>query len=50
MRKLKNGLEEWQKILQNEQAETLRVVLGDDVEAASELAAGQMDVMALAHA
>ncbi len=50
MRKLKNGLEEWQKILENEQAETLRVVLGDDVEAAGELSAGQMDVMALAHA
>jgi tetratricopeptide (TPR) repeat protein len=50
IRKLKNGLEEWQKILENEQAETLRVVLGADVEAAAELAAGRMDVMALAHA
>jgi tetratricopeptide (TPR) repeat protein len=48
LRKQKNGLDEWQKILQSEQAETLREVLGDDVNAASELAAGHIDVMALA--
>jgi tetratricopeptide (TPR) repeat protein len=48
MRKQKNGLEEWQKILESDQAETLRAVLGGDVEAARELAAGRLDVMALA--
>jgi tetratricopeptide (TPR) repeat protein len=48
VRKHKNGLEEWQKILESDQAETLRNVLGDDVEAAGELAAGRLDVMALA--
>jgi len=50
IRKLKNGLEEWQKILESEQAETLRAVLGDDVNAAAELAAGRMDAMTLAQA
>jgi tetratricopeptide (TPR) repeat protein len=48
VRKHKNGLEEWQKILESEQAETLRAVLGVDVDAARELAAGRLDVMALA--
>ena len=48
VRKQKNGLQEWQKILQSDQAETLRDVLGEDVTAASELADGKLDVMALA--
>ncbi len=48
VRKHKHGLEEWQKILQNGQAETLRAALGEDVEAAAELAQGKIDVMALA--
>lgn len=47
VRKHKNGLEEWQKILESDQADTLRAVLGGDVEAAGELAAGRLDVMAL---
>src|SRR5690606_7532314 len=38
IRKHKNGLEEWQKLLRSDQAETLRAVLGDDVEAAADLA------------
>ena len=48
VRKHKNGLEEWQKILQSEQAETLRDALGEDVAAAAELAKAKSDVMALA--
>jgi len=48
VRKHKHGLEEWEKILQSDQAETLRAVLGEDVAAAAELARGQLDVMALA--
>ena len=48
VRKHKNGLEEWQKLLQSEQAETLRATLGDDVAAAAEIAAGRTDVMTLA--
>jgi Tfp pilus assembly protein PilF len=44
----KNGLEEWQKILQSEQAETLRDALGEDVAAAAELTKAKSDVMALA--
>ncbi len=48
IRKHKNGLEEWQKILESDQAETLRAVLGEDVAVAAELARGKADVMALA--
>ncbi|MEP7291198.1 MAG: tetratricopeptide repeat protein [Chloroflexota bacterium] len=48
VRKHKTGLEEWQKILESDQAEMLRAALGDDVNAAAELAAGRSDVMALA--
>lgn len=48
VRKHKNGLEEWQKILESEQAETLRAALGEDVAAAAELAGGRLDVTALA--
>ena len=48
VRKHKNGLEEWQKILQSDQAEVLRATLGDDVAAAAEIAAGRSDVMLLA--
>ncbi len=48
VRKHKNGLEEWNKILESDQAQTLRDVLGDDVAAAGELMRGKLDVMALA--
>lgn len=48
LHKLKNGLEEWQKILASDQAETLRAVLGADVAAAGELAANRLDPMTLA--
>lgn len=50
VRKHKNGLGEWQKLLQSEQAETLRATLGDDIATAAELAAGRSDVMTLAEA
>lgn len=50
VRKLKSGLEEWQKILDSPQAETLRAAIGDDVAAARALASGERDVMALADA
>ena len=48
IRKLNHALEEWQKILASEQAESLRSVLGDDVAAAGELVANRLDPMALA--
>lgn len=48
VRKQMNGLEEWQKLLESDQAETLRAALGDDVAAAGELARGRLDVMMLA--
>lgn len=47
VRKHRSGLEEWQKLLQSDQAETLRAALGDDVAAADDLAHGRLDVMAL---
>ncbi len=37
LKKQRGGLEEWQKILENEQAEVLRAVLGDDVKTARDL-------------
>jgi len=45
---LNAGLEEWQTILDDKQADTLRAVLGDDVEAAQALASGQLLVADLA--
>jgi predicted Zn-dependent protease len=42
LKKLGTGLEEWQTILNSEQAETLRAVLGDDVKAAQALVDGQL--------
>lgn len=41
------GLEEWQTILESNQAETLREVLGEDVQAAQALASGDLELMAL---
>mgnify|MGYP005838574013 CR=1 FL=1 len=47
IRKLSGGLDEWQKILASDQAETLRAAIGDDVAAAQAIADGSLDVMAL---
>ncbi|MFQ3565632.1 MAG: tetratricopeptide repeat protein [Aggregatilineales bacterium] len=48
MQRLRSGLEEWQKILADDQAATLRAVLGADVELAAELIAGRMPIEAAA--
>lgn len=48
LRKQRNGLDEWRKILESEQADTLRDVIGEDVTLAGELSAGRLDVLALA--
>lgn len=47
LRSLPAGLEEWQTILASNQAETLRQVLGEDVQAAQLLASGELEPMAL---
>lgn len=41
MKKLRSAVEEWQKILEDEQAEVLRRVLGADIEAADQLIRGE---------
>ncbi|MDX2160759.1 MAG: tetratricopeptide repeat protein [bacterium] len=41
------GIEEWQKILENEQAATLRAVIGADVETGQAMLAGKLTVDAL---
>lgn len=43
MRRLAAGLEEWQTILEDKQADTLRAVIGDDVAAARTLLDGQLE-------
>ncbi|HLU12092.1 MAG TPA: tetratricopeptide repeat protein [Oceanobacillus sp.] len=48
IKKHRSGLEEWQKILENEQAATLRSVLGSDVQAAQELVDGKLTLENLA--
>ncbi|MDI9637270.1 tetratricopeptide repeat protein [Geitlerinema splendidum] len=50
LRRLKGGLEEWEKILENEQAETLRGVLGEDIRLAAMLVDGRLTPEALAEA
>ncbi|HYO88848.1 MAG TPA: tetratricopeptide repeat protein, partial [Candidatus Limnocylindrales bacterium] len=42
LRRQRGGLEEWQKILEHEQAATLRAVLGDDVDTAAALLGGKL--------
>lgn len=42
LKKLNNGLEEWHTILDDKQADTLRAVLGADVEAAQALVNGKL--------
>jgi len=49
LKRLRGALEEWRTILDSDQAETLRSVLGDDVQAAQDLADGKLDAAALAH-
>lgn len=48
LKKLSGGLDEWQKILASDQAETLRAAIGSDVTAAQAIVDGSLDVMALA--
>lgn len=43
----KAGLDEWQQILESEQAETLRMVLAKDIETAKSLISGDIDVTQL---
>ncbi|MCB9452073.1 MAG: tetratricopeptide repeat protein [Anaerolineaceae bacterium] len=43
-----NGLDEWDKLLKSEQADTLRAALGTDIETAQQVASGQLDLAALA--
>lgn len=47
MKKLQTGLEEWETILKSDQAETLRDVIGADVEAAGELMSGALPLTKL---
>jgi predicted Zn-dependent protease len=49
LKRLRSALEEWQYILEDDQAETVRAVLGGDVRAAQDLADDKIDVAALAH-
>jgi tetratricopeptide (TPR) repeat protein len=42
------GLEEWDRIVSSDQAQTLRAVLGADIARAQEVANGEVDVMLLA--
>lgn len=48
MKKHHSGLEEWQKILENDQATTLRAVLGADVQTAQDLVDGKLALDAIA--
>jgi tetratricopeptide (TPR) repeat protein len=47
MKRLNAGLEEWHTILGDKQADTLRAVLGDDVEAAQALVDGKLSLIDL---
>ena len=47
LRHERRALNEWRKLLASDQAETLRAVIGSDVEAAERLIAGELDVSAL---
>ncbi len=48
MRQERAAVQEWQTLLESEQAATLRAVLGADVQAASDVLEGRREVMALA--
>lgn len=43
LRRLKGGLEEWRKLLASEQADTLRKVLGADVDTLADIMSGALD-------
>src|SRR5262249_3106561 len=43
IKRLASGLEEWQTILDDKQAETLRAVIGDDVSDAQALVSGELE-------
>ena len=43
IKQLSSGLDEWQTILEDKQADTLRAVIGDDVAAAQALVAGELE-------
>lgn len=47
VRKHRSGLQEWQSLLEYEQAATLRAVLSDDIALAERLTAGEIDASAL---
>lgn len=47
LKRQRGGLEEWQKILEHEEAATLRAVLGEDVQLAGTIANGQVAATAL---
>ena len=49
LRKLRGGLNEWQILLQNDQAETLRAMLEADVQTVQTLVDGDLDAEALAN-
>ena len=44
----KNGLEEWQNLLEHPEAATLRAVLEGDIQTAQDLIDGKVDLKALA--
>ena len=48
MKHLKAGLDEWQTILDDKQADTLRAVLGDDIADAQDLVNGKLELADLA--
>lgn len=50
LRKLQNGLDEWETILKSDQAATLRDVIGDDVQTAQELVNGELSAEDLSRA
>jgi tetratricopeptide (TPR) repeat protein len=47
IKKHKSGLKDWQTLMESDQAETLRTVLGADVKTAQELADGERDAASL---
>lgn len=48
LKKLRGGLQDWHKLLASDQAETLRAILGADIQAAQALADGARDLDSLA--
>lgn len=48
LKRNQSGLDEWEKLLKSDQADTLRAALGTDIEAAQKVASGQITLAALA--